>query len=72
MDVSDDEAVPESFHGVAEDVPADSLHDVFHELRSVGFDAFPLLCGAYAFISDGLSTELVLTDTGLYIREQAA
>ena len=34
MDVSDDEAVPESFHGVAEDVPADSLHDVFHELRS--------------------------------------
>ena len=39
MDVPDDEAVPESFHGVAEDVTADSLDDVLHELRTVGFDA---------------------------------
>ena len=35
MDVSDDEAVPEGFHGVAEDVSAYSLHDVFHELWTV-------------------------------------
>ena len=41
MNVTDDEAVPESFHGVAEDVAADSLDDVLHELRTVGFDAFP-------------------------------
>ena len=39
MDVPDDEAVPESFHGVAEDVSADSLDDVLHELRTIGFDA---------------------------------
>ena len=40
MDVSDDEAVPESLHGVAEDVAADGLHDVLYELRTIGFDAF--------------------------------
>ena len=33
MDVSDDEAMPESFHGVAEDIAADGLDDIFHELR---------------------------------------
>ena len=33
VDVSDDEAVPESFHGVAEDIAADGLDDIFHELR---------------------------------------
>ena len=43
MNVTDDEAVPESLHGVAEDVAADSLDDVLHELRTVGFDAFPFL-----------------------------
>ena len=52
MDMSDDEAVPESFHGVAEDVSADGLHDVLHKLRTVGFDAFPFLCGSNAFIGD--------------------
>lgn len=52
MDVSDDEAVPECFHGIAEDIAADGLDDILHELRTVGFDAFPLLCRASAFISD--------------------
>ena len=28
MDMSDDKAVPEGFHGVAEDVPADGLNDM--------------------------------------------
>jgi len=67
MDVSDDKAVPESFHCIAEDIPTDGLHDVLHELRTVGFDAFPLLCGAHTFIGDGFTAELVLTDTGLHI-----
>lgn len=44
MNVTDDEAVPESFHGVAKDVAADGLDDILHELRTVGFDAFPFLC----------------------------
>ena len=43
MDVPDDEAVPESFHGVAEDVTTYSLDDVLHELRTVGFDPAPFL-----------------------------
>ena len=44
VDVPDDEAVPESLHGVTEDVAADGLNDVLHKLRTVGFDAFPFLC----------------------------
>ena len=39
MNVTDDEAVQESFHGVTEDVTADGLDDVLHELRTIGFDA---------------------------------
>lgn len=35
MDMSDDKAVPEGFHGVAEDVPADGLNDIFHKFRPV-------------------------------------
>lgn len=38
MYVTDDEAVPESLHGVAENVATYSLDDVLHELRIVGFD----------------------------------
>ena len=53
VNVSYYEAVPESFHGVAEDVTTDSLDDVLHELRTVGFDAFPFLCGSNTFISYG-------------------
>ena len=49
MNVTDDKAVPERFHGVAENVAADCLDDVLHELRTVGFDAFPFLCGCDQF-----------------------
>lgn len=34
MNMTDDEAVPESLHSIAEDVTADSLNDIFHEFRS--------------------------------------
>ena len=44
MNVTDDEAVPESLHGIAEDVAADGLNDVLHEFRTIGFDALPFLC----------------------------
>ena len=63
MNVTDDEAVPESFHGVAEDVAADSLDDVLHELRTVGFDAFPFLCRSDSFVGDGFAAILVFSNT---------
>ena len=70
MNVTDDEAVPESFHCIAKDVSADRLHDVLNEFRSVGFDAFPFLCGSYTFIGDRFSAVLIFTDSGLHIGEQ--
>lgn len=71
VNVSYYEAVPESFHGVAEDVTTDSLDDVLHELRTVGFDAFPFLCGSNTFISYGFAAELILTNTRLHIGQKA-
>lgn len=46
MDMSDDKAVPEGLHSVTEDIAADCLDDILHELRAVGFDAFPFLSGS--------------------------
>lgn len=69
VDVTNDKAMAKSFHSVAEDVAADSLDDILHELRSIGFNAFPLLCRADAFISDGFSSELIGYDPGLHICE---
>ena len=72
MDMSDYKTMPESLHGITEDIAADGLDDVLHELRSVGFDAFPLLCGANAFVGDGFSAILVFSDAGLHVGEQVA
>lgn len=68
MDMSDDEAMPEGFHSITEDVAADGLDDILHEFRPVGFNALPLLGGAYTFIGDGFSAELIGADAGLHIR----
>ena len=72
VNVTDDEAVSESLHGVAEDVAADSLDDVLHKLRTVGFDAFPFLCRSDSFIGDGFAAILVFSNTRFYVGEQAA
>lgn len=72
MDVSDYETMPESFHGIAEDIAADGLDDILYKLRSVGFDAFPFLCGANAFISDRFSAELIGSNPGLRICKPAS
>ena len=72
MNVTDDKAVSESFHGVAEDVAADCLDDVLHELRSVGFYAFLLLCGSNAFVGDGFAAILIFSDTWLHVGEKTA
>lgn len=71
MNVTDDKAVPECFHGVTEDVTADGLDDVLHELRTVGFDTFPLFCGSDSLIGDGFAAILVFSDARLHIGEQA-
>ena len=73
MNVTDDEAVLESFHGVAEDVAADGLDDVLHELWTVGFDVNLLNCGyiqAYDRGGDIILTEKGRSvETGLYPTE---
>lgn len=56
-------------NGTAEDVPADALDDVFHELRAIAFEPFPLLRCADAFIGDGFPAEAVLAYPGLYVRK---
>lgn len=72
VDVSDDKAVPEGFHGIEEDVAADGLDDIFHELRSVGFNASLLFYRAYAFIGNGFSAELVCADSRFHICKPAS
>ena len=72
MDMSHDKAVGEGVHGVTKDVTGYSLHDVLHEFRTVGFDAFPLLGGADAFVGDRLAAELVFTELWLHIGKVSA
>ena len=43
-------AAAQRAHGVAQQVAADALHSVLHELGAVGLDAFPLLRRAHAHI----------------------
>ena len=60
MNVPDDKAIPQSFHGVAENIAADGLDNVLYKFQTVGFGAFLFLCGTYAFIGYGFSAELIL------------
>ena len=69
MYVPDDETVTEGLYSIAEDVSADRLADVPHELWIVGLDAFLFLHGADVFVGDGLLTAFVFTDAGVYIAE---
>lgn len=71
MNVSDNKAVAESLHSIAENIAADGLHDVLHELRTVGFGAFPFLRRSDTFIGNGFAAELILTNAGFHIREPA-
>ena len=60
----------EILHGIAEDIAADSLDDVLHRYRTVGFDPLPFLRGSYAFIGDGFATVPVLSDARFHIGQQ--
>ena len=55
MDVSDNLHVPQRLHGIAEDVAADGLRDILHELRTVALYPLPFLCGTNALIGNGLT-----------------
>ena len=59
-------------HGVAQQIAADALHDVFHELGAVGLDAFPLFRRAHAHIGHCRGAELVLADPGLGVAQVSA
>ena len=72
VDVTDDEAVAQGLHGICQDVPADGLHDVLHELRAVTLDPFPLLRAADALIRYGLTAKPVLSHTWLHIGQSPA
>lgn len=41
MDVSHDAVVPKGLHGIAQNVAADCLDDIFHKLGTVAFDTVP-------------------------------
>lgn len=72
VDVTDDEALTQGLHGVGKDVPTDSLHDVFGELRTIRLDPGPLLFGVNSHVSDRLATEFVLPDLGFHVGELSA
>ncbi len=72
IDVSDYEIMPESFHGIAEDIAADGLVDILYKLWFEGFNAFPFPCGANTFISDRFSAELIGSNPGLHICKPAS
>lgn len=67
--MADDGTASQRLHGITENVPADALDDVFHELWSVAFQLFPFLGGSNAFIGDGFPAEAVLAYPGLYVRK---
>ncbi len=72
MNMPDDKAVSECLHGIAENITADGLDDILHELWTVGFDAFPFLRGFYAFVGNGFAAILVFSDARLHVGKQAA
>jgi hypothetical protein len=72
MDVSNDEAVGESLHGIAEDVPADCLNDVLDKFGAIRFDALPGFCASDAIVADGFSAEAVLSKPWVDIAEPSS
>ena len=72
MNVPDDEAMAEGLHGIGQDVPADSLHDILDKFWTVRFDSGPLLLSVHAHIGDGLAAEHVIIDSGFCICQLSA
>lgn len=70
--MSADEAVRQRAHGVCQNIPADSLHNVFHELWTVGFYTASFLLGVNPHVGNGLTAEFVLPDSRLDISQLPA
>ena len=72
MDVRHDGTAGECPHGVAQDIPADRLHDVLHQLAAEGFQPLPFLRAAHAHVGDGLPAKTVLADPRPHIGKPPA
>ena len=72
MYVADDKAMFQRLHGVGKNVPADSLNDVFHKLRTVALNSALFLGSINPHIGDTLAAELVHADTWLNVGKLSA
>ena len=72
MDVPCYVALTERLHGIAENVTADGLNDIFYKLGSITFQPLPLLGGTDSFISYGFPAKAVLPYLRFDIRKAAA
>ena len=50
VDMPDDSLLPKRLHGMCQNVAADSLCDVFHQLRAVGLDPLVFLLRRHAIV----------------------
>ena len=66
MDVRDNIHRSQRLHGVAENVTADGLRDVFYELRTVGFNPRPFFREIKTHVGNGFAAELVLSNARLH------
>ena len=69
MDMAADEAEGQVLHREAEEVAGDCLDDVFHELRTVGFDPLPFFVGSDSLIGDGFPAETIFFHLWLDVGE---
>ena len=60
--VPDDPLLPQRLHGVGQNVAADGLRDVFHQLRTVALDPLKLFLSGHAIVGDPFAAKLVLAD----------
>lgn len=70
--MSADEAVFQVLHGVAENIAADGLSNVFDDFRTIRFDPLPFLICADSVIFHTLAAEVGYPDPGLHIAEPSA
>ena len=61
MDVTTDQLIGKSSHGMHQKVSGNCLNDVFYKFWTVGFDAFPFPGGSDSFVGDGFSSETVFS-----------
>ena len=59
----------ERLHGIAKDIPADCLHNVFAKFWPVRFQPLPFFCAADAHVGDSITAELVGADLWLDVAE---